>query len=188
MVENLFKKVFTVLCFLLLFISCDNKKDETVYLLTNEEKIVAFSKEKNNLLVLTFTPSTVQAVVDAESITSQELFKQLYDVQNISVKNVSVEDFTHLRRLFNSLEFISGEEDGISSFVILEKGLRKTQFVDTINTLIADKNGDSFLSLLDKDKNIIVLSGDDFISHTAPWEERVSFFNTWCTEIGVYIK
>lgn len=184
----LLKKLVISLAILLTVISCSSKKSETVYLLTNEENIIAFSEEEKNVLVLYFTPSIVQSVMSDEGLSSQELFKALYGVDKLSVVNITSEDVARLKRLLHSLSYISGEDVGLSAYSTLEKGLRKTEFIDTIKALVSDKNGDSFLSLLDKDKNIIVLSGDDFLSHTAPWEEKVSFFKTWCTDIGVYIK
>ncbi len=184
----LLKKLLLCLSILLTLTSCSLKKDEMVYLLANEENIIAFSEEEKNVLVLYFTPSVVQDVMNEEGLTSQELFKALYGVDKLSVVNISSEEVANLRRLLHSLSYISGGDVGLHAYSTLEKGLRKTEFIDTIKALVSDKNGDSFLSLLDKDKNIIVLSGDDLLSHTAPWEEKVSFFKTWCTEIGVYIK
>ncbi len=180
------KKLSIIFAFLLLLVSCKSENKE-LYLLTNSVSIVAFSKIDKVCTIIDYSPLEVSKILAEENLSSQDFFKALYKVDKVKVKQISEVELDRVERLFDSLTFIKEENNGLISYRKLEKDLRKTTFDDTIKPLINDEDGNSFLNLINKKTKIIKLSGDEFISHAAPWEEKIEFFQNWIAQVGVYL-
>jgi hypothetical protein len=175
-----------ILIFLVTLVSCKEERG-CLYLVSSPSQVTAFYKTGRVLTELTFSPDTIRTVARNENLATDALFKGLYGEESLSVKQLDDESYRLLFRLLSSLSAVRGEESGAATYALMEKDLRKTSFNDTIKPLTEDGDGKSFLSLADKNVKTIKLSGDEFLSHAAPWEERTEFFQNWIAELGVYL-
>jgi len=165
----------------LLFISCSS--DRRAYYLESESESVAYLV-KGNTVVMVHVPSWVSSSYSEYSgLEGQRCFESLFSQKARSYASISNENYERRSQLLEILRKETGSKDSIHAYAFFRKDLRKTGFIDTMNSLSSSFEDGRLAKEIRRNTRVYEYDLDRVLSKTAPWDRQKAFLDLWIETI-----
>ncbi len=170
-----------VLLLSLLLVSCSSGKRG--YYLEGEKESVAYLVDGNTVVMVHVPLWVTESYSEYTGLEGKECFESLFSLKAKSYASISKENFEKRSRLLEILRKETGSQDAIHAYAFFRKDLRKTGFIDTMNSLSSSFGDGRLAKEIKSGTHVYEYDLDEVLSKTAPWDRQKAFMDLWIEAI-----
>ncbi len=175
------RRFFLLLLLLPLLFSCSSERK--AYYLEAESESVAYLVDGSTMVVVHVPRWVMLGYGEYSGLEGVESFESLFGRKASSYACISDENFMRRSRLFEILRKETGSEDAIHAYANFRKDLRKTDFIDTMNSLSSSFEDGRLAREIRSGTHVYEYDLDSVLSKTAPWDRQKAFLDLWIEAI-----